>query len=123
MNGWVKCACLAVSTMLFVDCNASKNVRHESSKTHSIDSLPPTIIQPNSEEKNAILSTDSTSKIGFKEATLLTQLILMDKLETEIFDTENAKFFKLQGLPHVEIQDLQIAVDDYGIINYLNPDF
>ena len=123
MNGWVKCACLAGSTLLLSDCNASKNASYDSGNSHQLDSLPPTIIQPDKGEKNAILSTDSTSKVQFDEAAILSQLILKEKSETNMFNPEKVNFIEIVGLPHVEMEDLKIAVDDYGFINYLNPDF
>jgi hypothetical protein len=123
MNGWIKCACLAGTTLLFVDCNAYISTGQNSANFYQIDSMSPTIIRPDQRGEFAILSTDSTSKVLIDESAVLSQLILKEKSETDMFNPENLKFIEIMGLPHVQMKDLKIAVDDYGIINYLNPDF
>ena len=123
MNSWVKYASLAVTIILFIDCNASKNTNLNGKKIQQIDSLPATIILPEMTPQNTILSTDTTSKIQLDKFDLLSRSTKNIKSETSNFNSENAYFFKIQGLPHINFKDLKIAVDDYGNINYLNRDF
>jgi len=123
MNSWVKYASLAVTTILFIDCNASKNTHFVSPKIQKIDSLPATIIPSEKEQKNSISSTDTTSKIRLEPIDLLSYLSKNNKSETAQFNSEKGIIFKIQGLPHIKIKDLKNAVDDFGNINYLTPDF
>jgi len=45
------------------------------------------------------------------------------KSEMKKINSERAVFFKLQELCHIYFKELNLAVDDYGNINYLNRDF
>ena len=123
MDNWVKYANLLMTFALTTGCHSANHMRQLGSDQVQVDSLPATIIEPELQQRDSSMVTDTSAMI-FElpiECISAQNQRLKSGKEANLSNFEH--LLDLRAFHHVHDQDLKNAVVDIGNIIYLKRDF
>ena len=123
MNSWSKHVFTTVLAMPFLTCNVPQNSGRIHHKKHRLDSLPTTIIKPSIYRRDSVLSIDTTSGIPENNPVPFNGNLEFKGKGSANFNAVSNSFLNIRHLPDMNFPDKELAVVDFGNINYLNQEF